>query len=288
MRHYPSHLRQRPNYYGSMFFLVLRLIIAPLVVVGGTFVQRRFGHVVSGLIIGLPLTSLPLLWLVAIQHGAHFAQSMSSASLIGCLAEILMIWTYASLARRLSPTRTLLASLAVFTATAGIINLFSFSTLLGGLLSAGGFAVALRFWPTTTHVHIEESGRYRLTLRAVLAAVFSFLVITMAGRIGPSLSGLAEALPIMSLVIAFITHQEIGSHATSRFLQGVVKGSFSYVASILVFTEMMISRPIWVALLVALGVAGTVQLGVQYLDSTPSFKRVVSYSFLNSRVSLEG
>jgi hypothetical protein len=270
-----------------MFFLVLRIIIAPLVVVGGTFVQRRFGHVVSGLVIGLPLTSLPLLWLVAIQHGTLFARSMSSASLVGCVAEIVMIWTYATLARRLSPTRTLLASLAVFTLTAGVIDLFTFSALLGGLLAAGGFAIALRFWPTTIDEPVEGSGRYRLTLRAVLAAGFSFLVITMAGRIGPGLSGLAEALPIMSLVIAFITHQEIGAHATSRFLQGVVKGSFSYVASNLVFTELMASGPIWIAILVALGVAGTAQVAVQYLDSWPGFKRVISYSFFSARVSLE-
>lgn len=270
-----------------MFFLLLRIAIAPLVVIAGTLIQRRFGHVATGLVIGLPLTSLPLLWLVALQHGTTFARSMSSASLIGCLGEILMIWAYAHLSRRYSPTLTLLGSLTVFTVSAGIINLFHVSTPVAGILAATGFAVALRFWPVTQAVATRASGRYRLLLRAALAAGFSFLVISTAGRIGPSLAGLAEALPVMSLVIAFITHQEIGSHATSRFLQGVAKGSFSYVASILVFTELLGDEPIWLAMLVAMGVAGAVQFCVQVLDATPGFKRAIKFSFATPRLSID-
>jgi hypothetical protein len=49
----------------------------------------------------------------------------------------------------------------------------------------------------------------------------------------------------------------------------------------------MASGPIWIAILVALGVAGTAQVAVQYLDSWPGFKRVISYSFFSARVSLE-
>src|SRR5271155_1603248 len=83
-----------------MFLLLLRIAIAPLIVVAGTLVQRRFGNAISGLVIGLPLTSLPLLWLVALQHGGAFASSMSGAILVGSTAQVVVIWVYAFMAAR--------------------------------------------------------------------------------------------------------------------------------------------------------------------------------------------
>src|SRR5476649_1928013 len=90
-------------YSGGMILLLLRIAIAPLIVVAGTLVQRRFGNAVSGLLIGLPLTSLPLLWLVGLQHGSSFASSMSGAILVGSTAQVVVLWMYALLAPRISP-----------------------------------------------------------------------------------------------------------------------------------------------------------------------------------------
>ena len=75
-----------------MLFLILRILIGPLGVFGGTLAQRRLGHAMGGLIIGLPLTSLPLLWLVALQRGGSFTGSMTDALLIGSIVEGLVLW----------------------------------------------------------------------------------------------------------------------------------------------------------------------------------------------------
>lgn len=262
-----------------MLFLLLRLFIAPLAVLAGTLAQRRFGHAVGGIIIGLPLTSLPMLLLVALQHGTAFATSMSNADLVGSLAEVAVILVYVRLAPRISPTMTLVSALGAFTVTAGVIHLFTFSTVLAGLIAIASFTVALRCWPRRLP-EPAQSGRHRLALRVVLSAGFTFLVISSAGRIGPGLAGLAAALPVMSLIMAFVTHQEHGATATNGFLQGVAKGSFSYVASIFAFTELLRSGNIWLAFVVALAVALVVQLAVQYVDSRPALKRVLSTPLL--------
>jgi hypothetical protein len=91
----------------------------------------------------------------------------------------------------------------------------------------------------------------------------------------------------MSMVMAFVTHQELGADASSRFLQGVAKGSFSYVASIFAFTEFLRTGNVWTAFLAALGVALIVQLVVQLVDSLPNVKRMLSMPIIGAKVALE-
>jgi len=269
-----------------MLFLLIRLTIAPLAVIAGTIAQRRFGHAVSGLIIGLPLTSLPMLALVDLQHGTSFAVSMSNADLIGSLAEVAVMMAYVILASRCSPAVTLVSAVGVFVAVAGVLNQFSFSTLLAGVLAIAAFSVALRYWPRRAVAPVEE-GRQRLVLRVALSGGFTFALISTAGAVGPGLAGLAAAFPIMSMVMAFVTHQEHGASASMSFLQGVAKGSFSYVASIFTFTMLLASSGVWVAFTGAFGVALLVQLIVQLIDTTPRVKRLLNVTLLNPRVALE-
>jgi hypothetical protein len=269
-----------------MILFLLRVAIAPLIVVGGTLVQRRFGHAVGGLVIGLPLSSLPLLWLVALQHGSFFASSMSGAILVGASAQAVVIWVYALLAPRISPVLALMGALGSFVVTIGALNMFNLSVLLASLLATAGFAVALYWWPYSGSA-AQESGHYRLILRVAISAGFTLFLVTVAGRIGPGFSGLIAALPMMSLMMAYVTHQELGANASAQFLHGVTKGSFSYVASMLVLADLLRSGNVGLAFLSAIGVALVVQLCVQSLDTFPSIKRVLNVSLVNLRVSVK-
>lgn len=265
-----------------MILLVLKVITAPFVIVMATLVQRRFGHTVSGLMIGLPLTSLPLLWLVALSHGATFAGSMSGATLTGTVAQVVVIWVYAALGTRLSPILSLVGALAAFVVTAGVTQTLHPSALVAAVLAGAGFAIALRSWPRTSSAPVAQ-GRYRLALRVVLSAGFTLVVVTLAGRIGPGLSGLAAALPVMSLIMASVTHQELGADASSRFLKGVTRGSFAYVVSMLVLTELLQSGRMGLAFLLAIASAIAIQLAVQSLDSLPALKQSLKVSISSTK-----
>ena len=104
-----------------MFLLLVRVAIAPLIVVIATLIQRRYGNDIGGLVIGLPLASLPLLWLVALQHGSSFASSMSGAILVGASAQVVVIWMYALLAPRISPLLALAGAVCSFVITIGAV-----------------------------------------------------------------------------------------------------------------------------------------------------------------------
>jgi hypothetical protein len=267
-----------------MFLFVLRILLAPLGVLVGTAAQRRFGHAISGLIVGLPLTSLPLLWLVALQHGTAFASTMTGALLVGSIAEVVVLWLYARLTVHVSPVAALAGTLVAFALVAGAVNLLKLSVILAAIITAVGFAIALRLWPSNAKDPTPQTGRSRLWLRLVLSAVFTLVIVSLAGRLGPVVSGLVDALPAMSLMMAFMTHQEHGANASSTFLRGVTRGSFSYVVAMLVLAEILRSGHVMLAFALAMGAALAVQAGVQAVDSLPRLKRAVSLAPRNADV----
>jgi hypothetical protein len=258
-----------------MLFFLIRVLLAPLAVVAGTLAQRRFGYAVSGLILGLPLTSLPLLWLVALQHGTVFASSMTGALLVGSIAEAVVLWLYARLTIHLSPSLALVGALVAFALAAEAVNLLRLSALLAGVITALGFAAALRWWPVTTNNVVIGEERSRLWLRVILSAVFTVVLVALAGRLGPVLAGLIDALPAMSLMMAFTTHQDHGSGASSRFLHGVTRGSFSYLAAMIVLAELLRTGDLLLAftsaLVAALIVQGSIQMHDTLAKRTPVF-----------------
>jgi hypothetical protein len=261
-----------------MLFLLLRIIIGPLGVLGGTVAQRRLGPAVGGLVIGLPLTSLPLLWLVALQRGGTFTGSMTDAILVGSITEGFVLWAYVKMTERYTPMVALLGALAVFAVSVMTMGMFHFSALIAGLLTAAGFALALRWWPETSTREAEQNGRSRLVLRVIAATVFTIIIVTMAGKFGALLSGLVDALPMTTLLMAFMTHQEQGPDATSQFIRGVLRGSFSWVISTVVLAEVLGTGHVLLAFGLSLVTALLVQAAVQAFESFPNIRRTLTFS----------
>jgi hypothetical protein len=261
-----------------MLFLVLRIIIGPLGVLGGTVAQRRLGPAVAGLVIGLPLTSLPLLWLVALQHGGTFAGSMTNAILIGSISEGFVLWAYAKMTARCTPMVALLGALAIFAVSVTTVGMFHFSAVIAGLLTSAGLVLALRWWPESSTDVVAENVRSRLVLRVIAATVFTIVIVTMAGKFGALLSGLVDALPMTTMLMAFMTHQEQGPDATSQFIRGVLRGSFSWVISTVVLAAVLATGHVMLAFGLSLFTALLVQAAVQATASFPSIKRTFSFS----------
>ena len=80
----------------------------------------------------------------------------------------------------------------------------------------------------------------------------------------------------MSLMMAFMTHQDHGANASSTFLRGVTRGSYSYLVAMLVLAETLRWGNLLLAFALAMGAALAVQAGVQAFDSLPRLKRAVT------------
>lgn len=56
-----------------MLILLFKIFITPILITTVTLAGRYWGAVVSGLIMGLPLTSAPISFFLALEYGPEFA-----------------------------------------------------------------------------------------------------------------------------------------------------------------------------------------------------------------------
>lgn len=85
-----------------MPILLLKLTLAPLLIAAATFVQRRWGGSLGGLMVGLLLTSAPVSVFIALERGPAFAARSAIGTLLGTVAMSGFCAVYAISARRLS------------------------------------------------------------------------------------------------------------------------------------------------------------------------------------------
>lgn len=244
-----------------MVLLLLRFSLVPLLVGGATKAQSRFGERVGGRIVGLPLTSLPMLLILTLTHDPRYGSAAALSSLAGIAPQVVLFWVYAKFARR-PVALALTAGCAAFVAVATVVAFAPLNALGASLLASAALAVVLRTWPEragTTEVPdvaprscelpapVEVGaeigylarlggllGSSKTALRIASAGLFALAVDLAAGLIGPRLAGLATALPVVAIVMIGFTAIERDDRAAAQFAHGVALGSYSVVAALAV------------------------------------------------------
>jgi hypothetical protein len=101
-----------------------------------------------------------------------------------------------------------------------------------------------------------------LPLRIVIATAILVLITTAASLLGPKWSGLLSPFPVFTFVmVVFYAHQG-GAAPAGRFVRGVVRGLFGYLAFFLVIS-LLLARG---SLLLTYGLAAMAALGVNGLS----------------------
>jgi len=223
-----------------MTLLLIRVLVAPALVAAASLAQRRWGMAVGGRLIGLPLTSIPLLALMAYSNGDRFAAQATTATLAGGIAASVWCVAYVLAARRHNPVVAGLGATAIF----GLVALALDHLALGTLVAAGASALcligALAAWPASRDDKRPAThSRTELPIRMAVAAVFTFAISSIAGSLGARPAGLVSSLPVLTVVLAVAAHHQGGPAATNGFLRGVLSGSWSLVASLTVLAVML-------------------------------------------------
>jgi hypothetical protein len=236
-----------------MWLIVLRVAIAPALIAGGSAAQRRWGQAIGGRIIGLPLTALPLLMLLALAQGRAFAATAAGANLEAGVAQSAWCLAYVLAARMWRPLTSLAVATATFAATCMVIYHLPLPPLVSAALSAAGVFAALAVWP---HARGPErpatTGRYELPARMVAGAAFTLMVCESAAMLGARAAGLVGALPVLTVVLTVASHRRDGATAANQFLEGVMRGSLSVVAAVAVIALVLPTHGALVAFPLAL------------------------------------
>jgi len=213
---------------------VLKLLLAPALILIATLAGRRWGPAVGGWLAGLPLTSGPVSFILALEQGPSFAARSALGTLFGLVSLATFCLAYGIAARRTGWSGCLAAALGAF----GVSTLtFHNATLPLGLafafvcavLAGVGAAMAGDSPPRPTRALLPAD----LALRMGLAALLVLVLTTVAAALGPALAGSLSPIPVFGALLAVFAHRDQGAAAAVQLLRGMVLGSFGFATFML-------------------------------------------------------
>jgi hypothetical protein len=233
--------------------LLLKLVITPSLIGAASLAGRKWGHSISGWLVALPLTTGPIVFLLALTHGTAFAASAAAGTLAGGFSQAAFALVYARLAPRLTWPPTLAAAALAFGLMTVLLQYTSFPLVVLWLAVLGAFLVVLQLLPgessfaplgqalaaealTPQALGAEAltaerlPGRWDIPLRMILATAFVVLVTGLAPSVGPRLTGLLAPFPLFTATLAAFAHHQQGSPSVIKVLRGLLMGLFSYAS----------------------------------------------------------
>lgn len=213
-----------------MTALAFKLLTSPLLIYLVTLAGRRWGSTASGFLIGLPLTSGPISFILAYEYGLEFASQAAVGNLAGEMSNHAFCLTYIFLARRRSwPICTSLAIGVSFVATY-LLNLVAWQLWPAFVTLLAVFIVSVRLaprYPVSGPTLVAPA--WDLPGRILCATVLVVTITTLADRLGPQLSGLISPFPVFCAIFAAFTHAQQGARSVTNLLRGFIVGSGSYL-----------------------------------------------------------
>jgi hypothetical protein len=215
--------------------LAFKLIVSPFFIGMVTLAGRKWGPNVSGLLMGLPLTSAPISVFLAIQYGAAFAARSASGNLAGQASVCIFCLAYSLSAQNLDWLPCTIIALVSFLASTVIWNQITLTLLPA--VAILGIVIFLVLWLMprgSGAISSISPPKWDLPVRMLLAAAFVIALTTFANILGPHLSGLIAPFPVFGTIITAFTHRQLGADAATRLLRGIVFGSLAYTAFFLI------------------------------------------------------
>lgn len=210
--------------------LPLKLTVTPLLILAASLASRRWGEIVGGWFVGLPLTSGPVCFFLALDQGEGFAAAASLGCLAGAASEARFSLVYSIVARHFGwPLALIAASFGFATCALG----FAEATLpLWPLVAVacGALAAALTLMPRlgADAVTLARRPRWDIPARMIVATALVLGLTALAPYVGARLSGLLATYPVFAAVLAAFSHHGRGSAAAVQVLRGLLIGLFAF------------------------------------------------------------
>lgn len=219
-----------------MNILLLKLILAPVIIGSASLAGRKWGSAVSGWLVGLPLTSGPVAFLLAISHDKVFAYEAVRGVLSGGFSLVAYALAYAWTAKRFNWVTSLAVSVVVFAGMTMLMQNFIIIELVPLFFAV--FIIILlgvRLMPKFTPVEVTEApGKWDIPARILVGTSFILFVTAIAPYIGARLTGLLTTIPLYASILTVFSHRHQGEAGANGVLRGLLLGLFSFAGFYLV------------------------------------------------------
>lgn len=243
-----------------MNILVFKLILAPVIIGSASLAGRKWGPAVSGWIVGMPLTSGPVIFFVALSHDVTFAANAALGVISGGLSLVAYALTYAWLATRFRWYVALVGSFLVFATSTTLLQNLTFPLLPIFLIVCAAIALGLRFMPNDV-VEPEDAqpGPWDIPSRILIGTSFILLLTWGASLIGSRLTGLLSTIPLYVTILAIFAHRNQGPAAAAHVLRGLLYGMFAFAGFFITLSLLLEQGGIAISFLSAIAVALAIQ-----------------------------
>lgn len=245
--------------------------MAPVLVAGATLAGRRWGHRVGGLVSAFPAIVGPVLWIGAERHGSEFAAQAAIGTLVGLAS----LGAFALACGRTAPHISWPVSLAAGWAFAVVAAAFASAvdvSLTGAfVIAVSSLALAHRGLPPgVLQASRLDPPRGDLALRMALTSLLVVSLAAAGGWLGPTVSGVLAALPVLACVLAGFTHARHGGAASSQLLRGMLSGMTGFVVFCAIVAGLVVPVGVPATFLAATAAALVLQAAVAWRLTHPS------------------
>lgn len=242
--------------------MVLKLLLAPALVVASSLAGRRWGQRVSGMLVALPIVAGPILLITCLERGTRFGSRAAGASLLGLVSLAWFALVFARLSRRLGWVPTLLIAWA----SCLLLDLALSRLQVGPWW--GLPAVLIVAWAVVRLLPADppgEPGRvvwpwWDLPARAAATALLVVVVTAASAALGPDLTGVLAPFPIATSVVAAFALAQLGSLGAVRVLHGVPRGLLGFSVFCFLVAVLVVPLGAGAAFVIALGATLMVQV----------------------------
>jgi hypothetical protein len=219
--------------------LALKLVLTPVLIAGASLAGRRWGHAVSGWLVGFPWTTGPVAFFIALERGTSFATATALGALAAAIAEAAFCLTYAYVARRAAWPVALAAATVAFGIVGGALQNPALALVPAAMVVFATLVVALRLMPrAAAAVSAPPPPRWDLPVRMVIATVLVLAITESAGMLGPRWSGTIAAFPLYAAILTVFAHRT-GAAPAVQVLRGLLWGLFGFAAFFLVLAALL-------------------------------------------------
>jgi hypothetical protein len=242
--------------------LAVKLLLTPALVVGASLVARQWGPQVGGWLVGFPLTSGPVALVLLLEQGRTFAATAALATLLGVLSQASFAVAYSRTARRFAwPVCFAAGTLGFAAGTLALANL-RLPAAFAAVFVAAGLTLALAATPLPRgRVREAALPAWDLPARVLVATGFILVVTGLAGRIGPTLTGLLTPFPLYAAVLGAFAHVHEGRASATAVMHGLLVGLYGFGAFFLVLGLLLVPFGPLVAFAAAVAAVCLVQGG---------------------------
>ncbi len=205
--------------------------MTPILIGAASLAGRRWGPGVSGWFVGLPLTSGPIAFFLALEQGVGFAAAAAVGSLAGAVAQAVFCLVYGRFAPRSRWPLAFVWGSVGFGVASVVLQPATLTLTWFFPVVVVTLVLAIRFMPRGADAIASlPPPRWDIPARMVVTTALVLLLTAVAPALGPRLSGLLATFPVYAAILTVFAHQLQGSPPAIQVLRGLLFGLFTFAA----------------------------------------------------------